>query len=131
VFKRPTKTVELQVIHHDDGLFTTHAKNHNIYGLEMTARVIRGRVRHNPAERPFLLTRASYAGGQRYSAAWTGDNVSSWEHLELASPCASISDSPDNRLVGSDIGGVHRYPSGELFARWLSSGPSHPDGAHS
>ena len=126
VFNVPTKTVELQVIHHDDGLFTTHAKNHNIYGLEMTRASYEGAVRHNPAERPFLLTRASYAGGQRYSAAWTGDNVSSWEHLELAlTMCLNLGLS-GQPFVGSDIGGFIGYPSGELFARWLQLGAFTP-----
>ena len=30
------------------------------------------------------MTRASYAGGQRYAVTWTGDNSSSWDHLKLA-----------------------------------------------
>ena len=34
-----------------------------------------------PDVRPFVLTRASYAGGQRYAATWTGDNSSTWNHL--------------------------------------------------
>ena len=126
VFNVPTKTVDLQVMHDDDGLRTTHAKNHNVYGLEMTRASYEGALRHNPAERPFVLTRASYAGGQRYSAAWTGDNVASWEHLELAlTMCLNmgISGQP---FVGSDIGGFIGYPSGELFARWLQLGAFTP-----
>jgi len=29
------------------------------------------------------MTRASYAGGQRDAATWTGDNSSTWDHLRL------------------------------------------------
>ena len=122
VFDVPTKTVDLDVIHDDNGLHTPHAKNHNLYGLQMTQATYEGVKSLKPNERPFVLTRASYAGGQRYSAAWTGDNISSWEHLEMAVPMMlglSISGQP---FVGSDIGGFVGSPDGELYARWLQLG---------
>jgi len=122
VFDVPTKTVDLNVIHYDNGLITTHARNHNVYGMQMTRATYDGVKNLLPEERPFVLTRASYAGGHRYSAAWTGDNIASWEHLEMAVPLClnlSISGQP---FVGTDIGGFIGYPSGELFARWLQLG---------
>ena len=122
VFDVPTKTVDLSVIHKDEGRMTTHAKNHNTYGMQMTQATYEGVKRLIPNERPFVLTRASYAGGHRYSAAWTGDNVASWEHLQMAVPMClnlSISGQP---FVGTDIGGFVGYPTGELFARWLQLG---------
>lgn len=122
VFDVPTKTIDLDVIHHNDGRIATHAEEHNIYGLEMTRATYDGVKRLLPDERPFVLTRASYAGGWRYSAAWTGDNVSSWEHLNLAaSMCLNLSLS-GQPFVGTDIGGFIGHPSGELFARWLELG---------
>jgi alpha-glucosidase len=122
VFNVPTKTVDLDVIHNDGGLQTPHTKNHNVYGLQMTRASYEGALRHNPAERPFVLTRASYAGGQRYSAAWTGDNVSSWEHLQLALTMCLNFGLSGQPFCGSDIGGFIGYPSGELYARWLQLG---------
>jgi alpha-glucosidase len=122
VFNVPSKTIDLTAIHDDGGLGTTHAKNHNIYGMEMVRATYEGVRRLLPNERPFILTRASYAGGARYSAAWTGDNVASWEHLAMTVPMClnmSISGQP---FVGSDIGGFIGHPSGELFARWLQLG---------
>jgi len=88
----------------------------------MTRGTYEGVRRLMPDERPFILTRASYAGGERYSAAWTGDNVASWEHLALSIPMClnmSISGQP---FIGADIGGFIGHPSGELFARWLQLG---------
>ncbi len=126
VFDVPAKTVDLDVIHDDEGLQTSHAKNHNVYGLQMTMATYDGVRALRPNERPFLLTRASYAGGHRYSAAWTGDNIASWEHLEMAVPMMlnlSISGQP---FVGSDIGGFIGSPDGELFARWLQLGVFSP-----
>ena len=122
VFDVPTKTIDLDVIHDSDHGKTTHAEMHNIYGMEMTRGTYDGVRKLLPGERPFVLTRASYAGGWRYSAAWTGDNVSSWEHLNLAvSMCLNLSIS-GQPFVGSDIGGFIGHPSGELFARWLELG---------
>jgi alpha-glucosidase len=122
VFNVPTKTVDLQVLHNDRGAKTPHAQNHNVYGMLMTRATYEGAIRALPAERPFVLTRASYAGGQRYSATWTGDNVSSWEHLEMSlAMCLNLGLS-GQPFVGSDIGGFIGYPSGELFARWLQLG---------
>ncbi len=126
VFNTPTKTVDLTVLHNDRGLWTRHAKNHNIYGMQMTRATYEGLLRHNPSERPFVLTRASYAGGWRYSSSWTGDNVASWEHLRMAlSMCLTLSLS-GQPFVGADIGGFIGYPSGELFARWLQLGAFTP-----
>jgi alpha-glucosidase len=122
VFDVPTKTMDLNVIHDDNGLRTPHSKNHNLYGFQMTQATYEGVKALKPNERPFVLTRASYAGGQRYSAAWTGDNISSWEHLEMAVPMMlglSVSGQP---FVGTDIGGFVGSPDGELFARWLQLG---------
>lgn len=30
-----------------------------------------------------MLTRAFYAGSQRFGAMWTGDNLGTWEHMEV------------------------------------------------
>ena len=122
VFDGPDKTVALDVIHYDNGLYTSHAKNHNTYGMLMTEATYDGVRMLRPTERPFVLTRASYAGGQRYAAAWTGDNESRWDNLEMAlwmSLGVSMSGQP---FIGSDIGGFMGSPSGELFARWLELG---------
>src|SRR5262249_40367491 len=55
----------------------------------------------------------------RYSAVWTGDNASTWDHLALSIPMLtnlSISGVP---FVGADIGGFTGSPDGELYTRWL------------
>jgi alpha 1,3-glucosidase len=37
-------------------------------------------------QRPFVLTRAYFAGSQRLGAMWTGDNTADWTHLAIATP---------------------------------------------
>ncbi len=122
VFDVPTKTIDLDVVHHNEGRTATHAEDHNVYGMEMTRATYDGVRSLLPEERPFVLTRASYAGGWRYSAAWTGDNVASWEHLNFAASMCLNFGMSGQPFVGSDIGGFIGHPSGELFARWLELG---------
>ena len=122
VFDTPTKTIDLDALHAGDGSPLPHAEVHNVYGLEMVRGTYEGVKSLLKGERPFVLTRASYAGGERYSAAWTGDNISSWEHLEMAIPMCLGMGLSGQPYIGSDIGGFIGHPSGELFARWLELG---------
>jgi alpha-glucosidase len=85
-----------------------------------------GLKKHRPEKRPFVLTRATFSGGQRYAALWTGDNVASWEHLRLANiQCQRLSISGFS-FVGTDIGGFVDVPGGELLVRWLQLAVFHP-----
>jgi alpha-glucosidase len=69
----------LEDLQHDfDGKPCNHAKAHNIYGMQMSRSSLEGMKKFQPTKRPFLLTRATFSGGQRYASIWTGDNVSDW-----------------------------------------------------
>lgn len=121
VYHHPMKTFPLNARHAGDGAPGTHARFHNVYGMQMARSTFEGLKRLRPAERPFVLTRAGYAGVQRYSAVWTGDNVASWDHLRLSIPMLlnlGVSGVP---FVGSDVGGFSGNPSPELYTRWLQA----------
>jgi alpha-glucosidase len=122
VFDVPSKTFPLDVHHNVDGDIRTHAEIHNVYGMQMARGTYEGLRRLSPNERPFVLTRAGYAGTQRYSAAWTGDNVSSWEHLAMAIPMCLNFGLSGQPFVGPDIGGFIGSPTGEMYTRWLQYG---------
>lgn len=101
---------------------TTHAEVHNLYGSGMAQAAYEGLCRHLDDERPFVLTRSAFAGIQRWSACWMGDNSSWWEHLEMAMPQLmgmGLSGAP---FVGVDIGGFFGNANGDLFARWMQLG---------
>ncbi|HUI29948.1 MAG TPA: TIM-barrel domain-containing protein [Candidatus Acidoferrales bacterium] len=132
VFNGPNKTFPLDVVHRLDvedhtnstgkNATVTHAEVHNVYGMQMARASREGLEKLEPDERPFVLTRANYAGGQRYAAMWTGDNFSSFAHLKLALSMflnIGVSGQP---FVGSDVGGFIGNPSAELFSRWLELG---------
>ena len=121
-----TGTFPDDVRHHFEGQPCSHRKAHNIYGMQMVRASHEGLKRHGQGKRPFLITRSAYAGVQRYSSAWTGDNVASWDHLRIANvQCQRLAMSGLS-FVGSDIGGFIDSPDGELFVRWLQLGIFHP-----
>jgi alpha-glucosidase len=101
-------------------------KIHNVFGHLMAQATYEGLRELRPNERPFILTRAGFAGTQRYAATWTGDNVATEEHLEMAIRMClglGLSGVP---FVGSDVGGFIKTPSPELFARWIQVGAFTP-----
>ncbi len=126
VFSYPTGTMPLDVRHNGDGQPTDHREIHNVYGLLMTQSTHEGLRRLRPDERPFVLTRASYAGAQRWSALWPGDNISTWEHLRATIPMLTGMGLSGVSFVGSDIGGFAGAPSAELYTRWLQTGVFYP-----
>lgn len=124
VFDGPDKTMPLNTVHRIDepGFATrtaTHSEIHNIVGLENARATFEGLLKLRPDERPFVLTRATFAGGQRYGFTWTGDNSATWNHLRLATQMVlnlGVSGIP---FVGADIGGFSNSPPSELLTRWV------------
>ncbi len=105
---------------------TTHTETHNAYGLMMAQASYQGVEKSLPGERAFFLTRAGYAGIQRWSAVWTGDNQSLWEHLEMSIPMLCNLGLSGVAFVGADIGGFAGNATAELFARWMQLGMLYP-----
>ncbi len=94
---------------------------HNVYGQMMCAATAEAFATQKPELRPFMVTRAGYAGIQRYAAVWTGDNDSSWAHLAMMIPMLLNMGLSGIAFCGSDVGGFQGNASGELFARWMLS----------
>ena len=126
IFDVPSKTFPLDVRHDYDGHPTSHLQAHNVYGMQMSRASYEGLKEFAYPNRPFLITRATFAGGQRFASAWTGDNTASWEHLQLANIQSQRMSISGFSFVGSDIGGFNSMPDGELFVRWLQMGVFHP-----
>jgi alpha-glucosidase len=124
VFDTPTSTMPVNVVHRiDEPGFTprsaTHAEIHNVYGMENSRATFDGQLAIDPNTRPFVLTRATYAGGQRYAATWTGDNSSSWNHLRLATPMIENLGLSGFAFTGADVGGYAGSPSMDLLTEWI------------
>ncbi|MGN6270408.1 MAG: glycoside hydrolase family 31 protein [Sphingomonas sp.] len=124
VFETPTMTMPLDTVHHiasDDFAprNASHAEIHNVFGMENTRATSDGVKALRPDERGFVMTRASYAGGQRYAVTWTGDNSSTWDHLKLSVHQLLNLGLSGFAYAGADVGGFTGGPSPELLTRWF------------
>jgi len=104
----------------------THLEIHNVFGMENSRGTFEGVLKLAPDRRPFVMTRASYAGGQRYAATWTGDNSSTWNHLRQTTPQLINLGLSGFGLAGADVGGFAGSPQPELLTKWLEIAAFHP-----
>ncbi|MEZ4491491.1 MAG: glycoside hydrolase family 31 protein [Cyanobacteriota/Melainabacteria group bacterium] len=103
-----------------------HYEVRNLYGFQMARASFEGLLALRPDERPFVLTRSGYAGVQRYSAVWLGDNMSWWEHLALSIPMLINMGLSGVPFTGVDVGGFGDNCSAELLTRWYELGIFYP-----
>lgn len=108
-----------------DGMHTTNQEAHNVYGIQMARASYEG-ARQAMNKRPFVLTRSGYAGLQRYTAIWTGDNRSEDDHMLLGVRLLSSLGVSGVPFTGMDVGGFVGTASPELFARWMQIGAFNP-----
>lgn len=123
-----------------------HREWHNMYGFYQQMATYEGHVKRGKAAapvdaaasnaivasvagketRPFVLSRAFYAGSQRWGAIWTGDNAAKWEHLAIAAPMLLTIGVTGLTFSGGDVGGFFNNPSTELITRWYQAGSFQP-----
>jgi len=119
-------TFPRDVRHHYEGYPCSHRKGHNVYGMQMARATYEGLEQFNGNERSFTITRSAYAGVQRFSSVWTGDNMATWDHLKIANiQCQRLAASGIS-FAGSDVGGFIGSPNGELYTRWIQMAVFHP-----
>ncbi len=121
----PNNTFPDDTRHDFDGYSCSHLKAHNIYGQCMARATRMGMKRFAPDRRPFVLSRAGYAGLQRWAATWTGDNSSDWENLKMANLMVQRLSTSGVSFCGADTGGFLGRPTPELFCRWMQMAAFH------
>ncbi|KAL8498688.1 hypothetical protein ACS0TY_021866 [Phlomoides rotata] len=129
VFKTVTKTMPESNIHRGDaelGGRQNHSHYHNVYGMLMARSTYEGMKLASEEKRPFVLTRAGFVGSQRYAATWTGDNLSTWEHLHMSISMMVQLGLSGQPLSGPDIGGFAGNATPKLFGRWMGVGSMFP-----
>ena len=131
VFQTRTKTMPVDTVHRvasDDFAprAASHAEIHNVYGMENARATYDGLRRLRPDERAQVMTRASYAGGQRYAVTWTGDNSATWDHLRLSVQQLVNLGLSGFSFAGADVSGFAGGPSPDLLTRWFEIGAFYP-----
>lgn len=116
------KTAPLESIHGEVAKPVRHELEHNLYANRMAEATVSAFDEFRPNLRPFIISRAGYAGIQRYACTWTGDNSSWWEHLLMAIPMCLNLGLSGQPFVGTDIGGFLFDSEPELVARWTQLG---------
>ena len=104
----------------------SHERYRNQYALLMAMATTQGLLDAMPDRRTFILSRAGFAGIQRYAANWMGDNFSRWDHLWLGIAMGSGFGISGQAFVGADIGGFAGNSNAELFLRWMQYGTLTP-----
>lgn len=113
------------IIFNYDGALASHKQAHNVYGMQMARASFDGMIK-TTNKRLFNLTRAGYAGLQRYTAIWTGDNRSEEDHMLLGVRLLNSLGLSGVAFTGMDIGGFTGNPSVSLYARWIQIGAFNP-----
>ena len=131
VFGVASRTMPLDVLHRieEPGFATrqaSHAEIHNVFGMQNARATFEGMLAARPDRRPYVMSRAAYAGGQRSCVTWTGDNSSSWNHLRMSTPMLLGLGLGGFAFAGCDLGGFAGSPSPELLTRWLQLGMFNP-----
>ena len=109
------------VVFYDEDRKTTHAEMHNVYGHLMSKSTFEG-LKEQTGKRPFVITRACYAGSQKYTTVWTGDNQSLWHHLQMMIPQLCNLGLSGFAFCGTDVGGFGADCTSELLCRWIEAG---------
>ena len=117
-FKGP---LPVDVVFTDEDRAANHGRMHNLYGHLMAKSTYEG-LKRLDGRRPFVITRACYAGTQKYATCWTGDNHSIWAHLQMAIPQLCNLGLSGMPFAGTDVGGFGSDTTEELLLRWVQVG---------
>ena len=109
------------VVFYDEDRKTSHAEMHNVYGHLMSKATFEG-LKEQTGKRPFVITRACYAGSQKYATVWTGDNQSLWHHIQMMVPQLCNLGLSGFAFCGTDVGGFGADCTPELLCRWIEAG---------
>lgn len=114
-----------------------HDEIHNVYGLTWDKVVTEQFEKHNPNTRIFQMTRAAFAGMQRYTFGWSGDSgngndvTGGWKQMAAQLPIALSAGMCGIPFWTTDISGycgdITDYDAmSELYIRWLQFGAFNP-----
>ncbi|KAI9262408.1 alpha glucosidase, partial [Phascolomyces articulosus] len=117
------QTIAMSTLHYGD---IPHYDLHSLYGHAEVHLTYQAILNYNEHERPFILTRSSFAGTGKYAAHWTGDNYALWEYLQLSIPTILNFQLFGIPMTGADICGFGHDATEEICTRWHALGAFYP-----
>ncbi len=108
---------QMDVVFDDLGTRTLYGKHRNLFALNMARATYEGLQKLKPDRRPFVITRAGYAGVQRYAVVWTGDNNVTMDSVALNIPMFASLGLSGQAFVGADVPGFIGRGDAEILAR--------------
>lgn len=127
VFNGPEQTLPKDSHHFaSDGQYVEHKDLHNAYGRMMIEATYNGVAQRSPDYRPFVLTRSTFFGSQKYGAKWTGDNWSTFQEMEVSIPMMLSLGLAGMHFVGADIPGFAGNPNDDLYMKFYQLGMFYP-----
>lgn len=131
VFNGPEITMKKDIVHAGNA---EHRDVHNVFGFFYHMASSDGQFKRGfsnefgspDGDRPFVLSRAFFAGSQRIGPIWTGDNAADWDHLAVSIPMVVSIGLAGLPFNGADVGGFFGNPDAELMTRWYQLGAYYP-----
>ncbi|OAF65383.1 hypothetical protein A3Q56_06918, partial [Intoshia linei] len=129
VFNGPEITLPKSIVHFNK---LEHRQLHNAYAYfsqKSSYEALLNRSineKSNKVERPFLLSRGIFAGSQKFSAVWTGDNLAAFSHLEVSVKMLLSLNIAGYSFSGADVGGFFKDASIDLLKKWYLAGALQP-----
>ncbi|GFQ88016.1 lysosomal alpha-glucosidase [Trichonephila clavata] len=116
-----TLTICMTAKHHS----TIHYNEHNLVAYR-EAHATFDAIKEIRQKRPFIISRASFAGQGVHSGHWSGDITSDWEDMRYTIPSMLLFNMYGMPMIGSDICGFRLNTTEDLCTKWQALGAFYP-----
>lgn len=105
---------------HSDPANTTEYEMHNLFGYQSSNASYHALLELFPGQRPFSMSRGTFAGSGRFASHWGGDNTSTWGSMFLAISHVLTHMMAGVSMFGTNACGYTHNTDFDLCSRWMS-----------